>query len=140
MAVAGSAVGLGNFLSLPGQAAQDGGGAFLIPYFIALLVLGIPLAWAEWTMGRYGGLRGFNSAPGIVAVICRRPGARYIGTLGLLIPLVIYMYYVFIEAWCLGYAWNYLTGNLMKGSDPKAYADFFDGYIGTKADGLLFDS
>ena len=43
MAVAGSAVGLGNFLRFPGQAAQHGGGAFMIPYFIALLILGIPL-------------------------------------------------------------------------------------------------
>ena len=65
LAVAGSAVGLGNFLRFPGQAAQNGGGAFLLPYFISLLVLGIPLCWAEWTMGRYGGMKGFNSAPGI---------------------------------------------------------------------------
>ena len=65
LAVAGSAVGLGNFLRFPGQAAQNGGGAFLLPYFISLLVLGIPLCWAEWTMGRYGGTKGFNSAPGI---------------------------------------------------------------------------
>ena len=70
LAVAGSAVGLGNFLRFPGLAAQNGGGAFMIPYFVALLVLGIPLGWAEWTLGRYGGLRGFNSAPGIFSAIC----------------------------------------------------------------------
>ncbi len=75
LAVAGSAVGLGNFLRFPGQAAQNGGGAFLLPYFISLLVLGIPLCWAEWTMGRYAGLRGFNSAPGIFSVVCRTPKA-----------------------------------------------------------------
>ncbi|MBL9085205.1 MAG: sodium:calcium symporter, partial [Planctomycetales bacterium] len=51
LAVAGSAVGLGNFLRFPGQAAQNGGGAFMLPYFAALLILGIPLCWAEWTMG-----------------------------------------------------------------------------------------
>ncbi|MEY2741747.1 MAG: hypothetical protein RIS21_115, partial [Planctomycetota bacterium] len=37
LAVAGSAVGLGNFLRFPGQVAQNGGGAFMIPYFCALL-------------------------------------------------------------------------------------------------------
>src|SRR5688572_8167004 len=116
LAVAGSAVGLGNFLRFPGQAAQNGGGAFMLPYFISLLVLGIPLCWAEWTMGRYGGARGFNSAPGIYSTIWRHPAAKYFGALALMVPLVIYMYYVIIEAWCLGYAINYLTGDLMVGS------------------------
>jgi SNF family Na+-dependent transporter len=140
LAVAGSAVGLGNFLRFPGQAAQNGGGAFLLPYFISLLVLGIPLCWAEWTMGRYGGTRGFNSAPGIYTVIWRNRMAKYFGGLALLIPLVIYMYYVLIEAWCLGYAINYLTGDLMKGSDAQAYSDFFDRFVGATKDGAVFES
>jgi NSS family neurotransmitter:Na+ symporter len=138
LAVAGSAVGLGNFLRFPGQAAQNGGGAFMIPYVVALLLLGIPLGWAEWTMGRYGGTRGFNSAPGIFTVIWRNPLAKYLGGLALLIPLVIYMYYVVIEAWCLGYAWYYLTGGLMKGSDPAAYDKFFNDFVGTHEDGFLY--
>ncbi len=138
LAVAGSAVGLGNFLRFPGQAAQNGGGAFMIPYFISLLVLGIPLGWAEWTMGRYGGVRGFNSAPGVFSVIWRNPISKYFGSFALLIPLVIYMYYVVIEAWCLGYAIQYITGDLMKGSDPQAYSDFFNSFVGTGENGDLF--
>jgi NSS family neurotransmitter:Na+ symporter len=143
MAVAGSAVGLGNFLRFPGQAAQNGGGAFMIPYFVALLLLGIPLCWAEWTMGRYGGTRGFNSAPGIFTVICRNKRASYLGSLALLIPLVIYMYYVVIEAWCLGYAWYYLTGELtsekLKTSGTAGFAEFFDNFVGNKSDGFLYE-
>lgn len=116
LAVAGSAVGLGNFLRFPGNAAQNGGGAFMLPYFISLLVLGVPLCWAEWTMGRYGGTRGFNSAPGIYSVIWKNRAAKYFGALALMIPLIIYMYYVLIESWCLGYAINYLTGDLVTGT------------------------
>jgi SNF family Na+-dependent transporter len=138
LAVAGSAVGLGNFLRFPGQAAQNGGGAFMLPYFISLLVLGIPLAWAEWTMGRYGGLRGFNSAPGVLSVICRTAKARYLGVFALLIPLIIYMYYVVIEAWCLGYAYHYLTGTLMMGNDSDAYSKFFNEFVGIREDGWVF--
>lgn len=137
LAVAGSAVGLGNFLRFPGQAAQNGGGAFMLPYFISLLVLGIPLCWAEWTMGRYGGLNGFNSAPGIYSSIWRHRAAKYFGSIALLLPLIIYMYYVLIEAWCLGYAINYLTGDLMLGDDPKEYSNFFGGFVGIEENGSL---
>ena len=125
LAVAGSAVGLGNFLRFPGQAAQNGGGAFMIPYFIALLLVGIPLAWAEWSMGRYAGTNGFHSAPGIFASLCKTKWASFMGMLALLIPLMIYTYYIIIEAWCLGYAWHYLSGNLNLGNDADAYGEFF---------------
>jgi neurotransmitter:Na+ symporter, NSS family len=137
LAVAGSAVGLGNFLRFPGNAAQNGGGAFMLPYFISLLVLGIPMCWAEWTMGRYAGVRGFNSAPAIYTVVWRHWISKYFGALAILIPLVIYMYYVLIEAWCLGYAINYLTGSLMLGSDASEYGAFFAKYVGIEADGAL---
>ena len=64
LAVAGSAVGLGNFLRFPGVAVQNGGGAFMIPYFLAFLLLGIPICWVEWIMGRRAGrLSGLSSAP-----------------------------------------------------------------------------
>ena len=88
----------------------------MLPYFISLLILGIPLCWAEWTMGRYGGTRGFNSSPGIFSVIWRNRLSKYFGGVALLIPLIIYMYYVLIEAWCLGYAINYVTGDLTIGT------------------------
>ena len=139
LAVAGSAVGLGNFLRFPGQAAQNGGGAFLIPYFVSLLVLGIPLCWAEWTMGRYGGSRGFNSAPGIFSVIWRNGLSKYLGLPALLIPLGIYMYYVVIEAWCLGYAISYLDGSLMLGTDSDKYGQFFGDFVGVGENGALFE-
>jgi len=138
LAVAGSAVGLGNFLRFPGQAAQNGGGAFMIPYFVSLLILGIPMCWSEWAMGRYGGARGFNSAPGIFGVIWKNPLAKYVGSIAVIIPLIIYMYYVVIEAWCLGYAYNYLTGDLMLGSDSAAYGAFFGRFVGIAGNGFLY--
>lgn len=138
LAVAGSAVGLGNFLRFPGNAAQNGGGAFMLPYFIGLIVLGIPLAWAEWTMGRYAGVRGFNSAPGVFSVIWRHPLSKYLAVFALLIPLMIYMYYVVIEAWCLSYAYHYAVGSLQLGDDAQAYQDFFAKMVGMGADGALF--
>ncbi|MGR9087049.1 MAG: hypothetical protein ACU841_08250 [Gammaproteobacteria bacterium] len=138
LAVAGSAVGLGNFLRFPGQAAANGGGAFMIPYFISFLLVGIPICWAEWTMGRYGGRFGFNSAPGIFSVLWRHPLAKYLGALGLMVPVIIYMYYVYIESWCLAYTWYYLNGDLDLGRNPALYGAFFSNYTGMAEHGSAF--
>ena len=144
LAVSGSAVGLGNFLRFPGQAAANGGGAFMIPYFCALLLLGIPICWAEWAMGRYGGQKGFHSAPAIMGVIGKGSWARYLGVTGVLIPLVVSFYYTFIEAWCLGYFWAYLTGGMaieatMSVPEQAAAAtSFYNDFIGTAGNGLFF--
>jgi len=147
LAVTGSAVGLGNFLRFPGLAAQYEGGAFMVPYFIALLVLGLPLAWGEWAMGRFGGRHGYNSSPGIYRSICGRNVGAYLGVLGMIIPVVIYMYYVLIESWCLGYAWYYLSGHMAEigqtarelgGSglvSKQPYVDLFGAFTGESGDG-----
>ncbi len=136
LAVAGSAVGLGNFLRFPGLAAQYGGGAFMIPYFIAFFILGLPIAWVEWSFGRYGGRRGFNSSPGIFFAGTGSKAAGYLGVLGLLIPVIIYMYYVNIEAWCLGYAWKYLMGTMPTASG--AAGDYISHYAGIEGNGVVF--
>jgi SNF family Na+-dependent transporter len=130
MAVAGSAVGLGNFLRFPVQAAQNGGGAFMIPYLAALLLLGIPVCWVEWTMGRAAGSRKHGSGPGILNVFWNHRMARYFGCLGVFIPLVIYAYYVYIESWCLGYAFFSLTGSLGEAAHAGEMKQFLSGYQG----------
>lgn len=143
LAVAGSAVGLGNFLRFPGQAASNGGGTFMIPYFCALIFLGIPICWAEWTMGKYGGQFGFNSCPAVFGVLGRKPIWRYLGVFGLLIPIIIYMYYVLIESWCMGYALSYLMGWIDLGTDPSKYTansvSYFKEFVGANSNGLMMD-
>tara|TARA_Y200000002_G_scaffold380510_1_gene392153 strand:- start:3759 stop:5477 length:1719 start_codon:yes stop_codon:yes gene_type:complete len=134
LAVAGSAVGLGNFLRFPGQAAEYGGGAFMLAYFISFILIGLPICWAEWAMGRHGGQAGFNSAPGIFYYITRMPAFKYLGAIGVLIPVIIYMYYVYIEAWCLGYSINFLTGK-MDFSTVEDSSDFWGNFIGIGKNG-----
>jgi neurotransmitter:Na+ symporter, NSS family len=110
LAMAGNAVGLGNFLRFPVQAANNGGGTFMIPYFIAFILLGIPLMWMEWGIGRYGGRFGHGTIPGMFDRLWRNPAAKYIGVLGIVMPLVVFTYYTVIVGWLLGFAFFSLTG------------------------------
>jgi SNF family Na+-dependent transporter len=50
------------------------------------------------------------------------------------------MYYVFIESWCLGYAWHYLTGAMDLGRDPAAYGKFFADYTGIGENASIFSN
>ena len=83
LAMAGNAIGLGNFLRFPVKAAANGGGAFMIPYFCAFLFLGIPLMWVEWTIGRHGGVHGHGTTPGMFSLMWKHPAAKYLGALGI---------------------------------------------------------
>ena len=112
LAMAGNAVGLGNFLRFPVQATENGGGTFMIPYFIAFLLLGIPLMWIEWGVGRHGGLRGHGSVPGMFQTLWKNPVAKYMGVLGLFMPLVVLIYYCYIESWTLAWTFFSIKGSL----------------------------
>ncbi len=132
LAAAGSAIGLGNFLRFPGVAARNGGGAFMIPYFIAFLLLALPLCWMEWAMGRFGGRQCHGSAPGVFDAVSgrRRPWLKYFGVLGITGALGIFFYYVYIESWTLAYSVFSLTGRYAALDRPEAMGEFLAGYCG----------
>ncbi len=131
MAVAGSAVGLGNFMRFPVQAAQNGGGAFMIPYFVALLLLGIPLMWIEWSLGRYGGGFGHGTAPGIFHSLRRKNRfIKYFGVIGIFGPLVILIYYTYIESWTLAYSFFSLTGKYAGATTQAQLQSFLSAFQG----------
>ena len=130
LAVAGSAVGLGNFLRFPVQAANNGGGAFMIPYFVSLLLIGLPLMWIEWAIGRYGGVHGHTTAPGMFHRLWDNRLGKYLGVIGVFGPLVICIYYLYIESWLLGYSFYSLSGVLMNVPDKEGMAKFLSAYQG----------
>jgi len=139
LAVAGNAVGLGNFLRFPVQAAQNGGGAFMIPYFVSFLLLGIPLMWMEWGIGKYGGKFKHGSAPGMFDVLWKNKIAKYIGALGLFQSTIILIYYTYIESWTLGYSFFTITKSyfgLENFSEMKSFLYAYQGRISNQ----YFDS
>jgi SNF family Na+-dependent transporter len=129
--VAGSAVGLGNFLVFPAQAARNGGGAFMIPYFVALVLLGLPLMWIEWTIGRFGGGFGHSTAPGIFHTLWNKNRfIKYFGVIGIFGPTVIFVYYIYVESWLLGYSVFALLGKYEACSTEQSMVAFLQGYQG----------
>ncbi len=101
MAAIGSAVGLGNLWRFPAVAFENGGGAFFIPYFVALISAGIPLMIVEYALGqKYQG-----GAPQALAAVTKE--FRWVGWFALLVGFSITLYYVVIMA----YAWHYTVAS-----------------------------
>jgi len=132
LALAGNAIGLGNFLRFPRQAAMNGGGAFLIPYLTCLLLIGIPLLWVELSIGRLGGRNGRGHTAGMFDLLWRHPIAKYIGALGIFIPFAVATYYTYVESWCLAYAVFALRGQYFGLGSVDAMGHFLHGYQGVE--------
>jgi NSS family neurotransmitter:Na+ symporter len=109
----GAAIGLGNVWRFPYMCYENGGGAFLVPYFIALLTAGIPLMILEYGLGR----RMQAGAPTAFAGV--RKGVEWIGWLSLMVVMLIFLFYPVIMAWCVDYV-TYAF-NLGWGADATSF-------------------
>ncbi|MCD6487666.1 MAG: sodium-dependent transporter [Desulfurococcales archaeon] len=118
LAMAGNAIGLGNFIRFPAKAAAYGGGAYLIPYFLALILLGIPIMFVEWTLGRYGGLFGHGHLTPMLYIVSKKKltpkNAALFAIVGGAVAFVtgamITGYYTNIIGWMSYYAVSSLSG------------------------------
>jgi len=144
LAMAGNAVGLGNFWRFPYQAASNGGGAFMIPYFAALILIGIPVMLLEWNLGRYGGKYGHGTL-GPMVYLQAREGAKpktaailgaICGSLAFAVTLLVNSYYNQIIGWTLGYSFLSITGGYM--DTAKSTGEIFVGYIQNPAMAPIF--
>ncbi|MFP5074164.1 sodium-dependent transporter [Neisseria sp. WLZKY-1] len=129
-AAIGSAVGLGNIWRFPYVAYDNGGGAFVLPYLVALLTAGIPLLLLDYAVGhRYRG-----SPP----LAFRRISRLFepMGWWNVMANVVICVYYAVILGWAASYTWFSFTGAW--GADPQAF--FFNDYLKMAKDaGVSFD-
>ncbi|WP_420175155.1 sodium-dependent transporter [Luteococcus sp. OSA5] len=113
LAAVGSAIGLGNIWRFPGVAYTNGGGAFLIPYLVALLTAGVVYLLFDWALGhRYRG-----SAPAIFRRV--HPKFEPLGWFQVGLCFLIITYYAVIVAWSVRYV-GYSV-NRAWGDDPAAF-------------------
>ncbi len=113
LAAVGSAVGLGNVWRFPFVALENGGGAFLIPFFIAMLTAGVPLLVLELALGRIMQ----KGAPGSLAAIGR--SWEWVGWWAILVATAIVVYYAAIMGWCWAYLVHSIT--LAWGQDTSTF-------------------
>jgi NSS family neurotransmitter:Na+ symporter len=120
IAAIGSAIGLGNVWRFSYMTYEYGGGAFLVPYFMALLTAGIPLLLLEFAMGHHRS----GSAPMAFARINRK--WEWMGWWAVIFVMFgIVLYYSVVISWCLNYF--IFSFNLSWGDNPDAF--FFREYL-----------
>jgi solute carrier family 6 GABA transporter-like protein 6/8/11/12/13 len=106
LACIGYSVGLGNVWRFGYLSAKSGGGAFLIPYFTALFILGIPLLYMEFAIGQFT-----QRGPiGAIGKLC--PLLKGTGIATIFISFFLSTYYVVIIAWALFFLFSSLNSQV----------------------------
>ena len=121
LAVAGSAVGLGNIWRFPYLAAKYGGGMFLLVYLILMLTFGYVMIMSETTLGRMTK----KSPVGAFGTFGKKKFLKFGGWINAVIPMLIVPYYSVIGGWVLKYLFEYLRGN----SETLAKDGYFTEFI-----------
>lgn len=126
IAAIGSAVGLGNIWRFPYVAYENGGGAFVIPYLVAIFAAGLPLLFLDYAVGHK-----YRKAP--PTAYKKLMNAESLGWWQVAVTLIIGIYYASVLSWAGSYMF-YSIGQKW-GADTEAF--FFSSYL-QNADGLSF--
>ena len=117
LAAAGSAIGLGNIWRFPYITSENGGGAFIIIYLGCILLLGLPLLIAEFSVGHNSKCNPIDAFSKI------RRGWGWLGAAGLISVTLIMGYYFVISGWTVNYAVASATNSI--GGDYSAFYNEF---------------
>lgn len=120
-AAAGSAIGLGNIWKFPYMAGQNGGGAFIVVYLIAVVLMGYPLIYTEFALGR-------KAASNAIDAFGRVTGKKKLNIVGYLAVGTVFLvatFYAMIAGWVIYYFIISLTGGLYQIAPSMQLADHF---------------
>ncbi len=129
LAAAGSAVGLGNVWKFPYVTGQNGGGAFVLLYLLAIVLVGLPIMMGEILIGRMAQ----KSTVSAFRSLAPKSAWPLVGWLGVIAGMIILSYYSVVAGWSLHYIYLSLSGAI-GGADPEAVKELFGGlYVDTTA-------
>jgi NSS family neurotransmitter:Na+ symporter len=126
LAVAGSAVGLGNIWRFPYMAGENGGGAFVLVYLLCVFVIGLPIMMAEILIGRRGRRNPVATMKLLGAEETGTTAWRGVGILGVATGFLILSFYSVIAGWAMAYIFASGSG-AFSGADSDAVGQVFDG-------------
>ncbi len=124
IATLGIAIGTGNIWRFSRIVAQNGGGSFLIPWVIFLLIWSVPLIIAEFALGKF-------ARRGPIGAIAKTAGNNFAWMGGFIafVSTAIMFYYSVVAGWCIRYFTSALTGDIFNTSDHLVYwNDFSSSY------------
>ena len=111
LVAAGSAIGLGSIWRFPYMTGENGGGAFLVVYLLSVLIVGIPVMLAEFTIGahtRKSPVKAYNQLA---------PRWKWLGYNSVLVSLLISGFYYIVAGWSLEYFVSSINGSLYSAAD-----------------------
>ena len=129
LATIGSAVGIGSIWKFPYEVGSNGGGAFVLFYLAGLVLVVVPLMFAEFAIGRRGRGDPYSSVVAVARAGRVSPRWGLIGLLGVLTGFLILSFYAVIGGWTLGYAFETATQGL-PGADPQAARARYEAFLG----------
>ena len=124
LVAAGSAVGLGNIWRFPYVAGENGGGAFLLIYIGCILLLGMPLMIAEFSIGA----KSRSNAVGAFRAL-GHPRWSTMGYIGIVTSALILGFYLVVAGWTAEYMVHSLTDDLVRQSDTALHQSSFQAFI-----------
>ena len=116
MAAVGSAVGLGNLWKFPYIAGENGGGAFVLVYLLCIILLGIPVLFSEFILGRNGKANPVQAMANIASENKASKAWSLLGFNGVLAGLLILSFYTVVAGWALYFLIESLKGSFVDAS------------------------
>jgi len=128
LAATGSAVGLGNIWKFPYITGENGGGAFIIIYLLAVIFIALPIMISEIYLGKKGKLNPVGSILYIAHNEGRSDHWKVIGFMGIIAGLLILSYYSVIAGWTMAYATRTAFG-VLNNIDADGAKLLFENFI-----------
>ncbi|MEX0346374.1 MAG: sodium-dependent transporter [Rhizobiaceae bacterium] len=128
LATTGSAVGIGSIWKFPYEVGANGGTAFVLFYVLGLVLVVVPLMFAEFALGRRGQGDAATSLSNVAAAHGASRSWALAGLLGVVTSFLILSFYSVIGGWTIAYAVETLIQGL-PGTDPLAVQERFDDFL-----------